>query len=627
MSDLPKLKRSPSRSNLLALVLCVACIFSFAVISFRSWLDKSAAFDEPLHFVSAWLQTHYGEFRCNPEDPPLWKYYIAVGTNKDDLQFDFKNSNWTWMLRAIPGGEVLFTDKVLYQTAGNNPDELLRAAHARMVALGVVLAAAIAWWAWRLAGPVAGVVAVAAFAFDPNFLANTPVVKNDVPITLLFVLLMGVVWLAGERATVWRCAAIILIVAAAVMTKFSGLLALPLLSIALFCRAMLSSSWPFLRWNLSTRLRRLVASVGLVFGCVLFTYFATWACYQFRFGPSPDPDIKFDFKQPILDIAENEMQLSFDPVPTEASIADFNKWILEWKGDPVVSIGRFINAHHLLPQACLYGFLYTYGTSMARRAFLCGDIRIQGWWYYFPLAMLFKTPLATLIALAASAVFCVALVRRSRVRDAWPIFALGAAPVFYMVTAMRSNLNIGLRHVLPVYPFLFIFIGVMAATALARYPKTTGCLMVLLLGGLLGETLAAYPNFIPFFNVAAGGSSGGIRLLSDANLDWGQDLPALARWQREHPDHQLYLSQFGLPDPRYYGIPYIEMGGAGLSQDDEKVPNGLPPVYAISAVNLQGTYIPAALYHDVYERFKKMKPFEVLNGTIYLFKDPVPQPP
>ncbi len=241
--------------------------------------------------------------------------------------------------------------------------------------------------------------------------------------------------------------------------------------------------------------------------------------------------------------------------------------------------------------------------------------------------MLFKTPLATLIALAASAVFCFALVRRSRARDAWPIFALGAAPVFYMAMAMRSNLNIGLRHVLPVYPFLFIFIGVMAATALARYPKTIGCLIVLLLGGLLGETLAAYPNFIPFFNVAAGGSRGGIRLLSDANLDWGQDLPALARWQREHPDHQLYLSQFGLPDPRYYGISYIEMSGAGLSQDDEKVPIGLPPVYAISAVNLQGTYMPAALYHDVYERFKKMKPFEVLNGTIYLFRDPVPQPP
>lgn len=113
-------------------------------------------------------------------------------------------------------------------------------------------------------------------------------------------------------------------------------------------------------------------------------------------------------------------------------------------------------------------------------------------------------------------------------------------------------------------------------------------------------------------------------MLSDANLDWGQDLPALAQWQREHPDRQLYLSQFALPDPRFYKIAYIEMKGGGLEHQDESSPSGLPPVYAISAVNLQGTYVAPEVYRDIYSKFAKMKPFEVLNGTIYLFDQPSP---
>jgi hypothetical protein len=625
MSSSPIPAQSSTRPRLLGLIACTVCLFCFALIGYSAWLNKSAIFDEPFHFLSGWLQTHYADFRCNPEDPPLWKYWFAMGTNKDDLKLDFQGPRWDYMLRSIPGGEVIYSDEVLYRTPGADPDGLLRAARTRMIFVGVAVGAVIGWWAWRLRGPLAGVVAVAAFAFDPNFLANTPIVKNDVPITLVFLLLMAAIWLLGERATVLRCVAILLLVGAALTTKFSGILAIPMLAIALFCRCMLSRPWPFLRWTLATRSQRLWAS-GAFFGCsLIFGYFFIWACYGFRFGPSPDPAVKFDFKEPIVDIAENEMQLRQNSVPTSPSLEQLNQWVQEWKPDLVVRVGKFINAHRLLPQSWLFGFIYTYGTAMARRAFLCGEIRVQGWWYYFPLAMLFKTPLATLIAIAGACVVCIMIICRKISSRSWSICALLIAPLFYMAVAMHGNLNIGLRHILPVYPFLFIFVGIMAAAARRRWPKIITAALVLLLAGLLSETVAAYPDYIPFFNVAAGGSRGGIRLLSDANLDWGQDLPALAQWQRAHPDRQLYLSQFALPDPRFYKISYIEMKGAGLEHQDEVSPSGLPPVYAISAVNLQGTYIAPGLYRDVYSKFAKMKPFEILNGTIYLF-DHAPPP-
>ena len=614
-----------SRPKWLALAACALLLIAFWAIASSAWLGKSAAFDEPFHFIAAWVQTHYGDFRCNPEDPPLWKYYVAAGTGKNDLPMDWQSPLWNRMLDSIPAASVLYSDKALYQTPGIDADKLLRAARMRMVLLGVALGAAIAWWAWRLRGPLAAVVATAAFCFDPNFLAHSPIVKNDVLITLVFLLLMGAIGLVGERATLLRSATVALLVGVALTTKFSGLLAIPVLAIALVCRSVINRPWPFLKWTLATRRPRFAASLALLTASILFGYFFIWACYGFRFGPSSDPRAAFDFKEPIVNIAENEMRLRQDPVPPAVSDSQLARWVEQWKPDAIVRIGKVVNTHHLLPQAWLFGFLYTYGTSLVRRAFLCGQIRAQGWWYYFPLAMLFKTPVATLTGLGLAAAFWFGSARRwAGDRDRWAVCALLIAPIFYLAVAMRSNLNIGLRHVLPVYPFLFIFLGVMAAQAYRRWPKTMSCVLVLLFAGLISETVAAYPDYIPFFNVAAGGSRGGLRLLSDSNIDWGQDLPALARWQREHPDRQLYLCQFALPDPRYYGIHYVSMPGAYAEQVDEKAHSGLPPVYAISAVALQGTYMPPEFQRDLYNRFLKTRPFEVLDGTIYLFNSPPP---
>jgi hypothetical protein len=80
-----------SRPKWLALAACALLLIAFWAVASSAWLDKSAAFDEPFHFVAAWVQTHYGDLRCNPEDPPLWKYYVAAGTSKNDLAMDWQS--------------------------------------------------------------------------------------------------------------------------------------------------------------------------------------------------------------------------------------------------------------------------------------------------------------------------------------------------------------------------------------------------------------------------------------------------------------------------------------------------------------------------------------------------------
>ncbi len=490
-----------------------------------------------------------------------------------------------------------------------------------MLFIGIILGITIAWWAWRLGGPVAAVVATAVFSLDPNFLAHSPLIKNDVTITLILLLIMAAVWLLGERATILRCAALFLLVGIALTTKFSGLLAIPMIAIALTCRALINKPWPFLKWNLQTRLTRTFAAAAVLLCCAIIGYALIWACYGFRFGPSADPAQKFDYALPLQICDVNETIIRQNPPPVYPTSAQLRDWIAHPDRSVTLRAIQFADQHKLFPEAWLYGFLYTYGSSLARRCFLCGQLGIVGWWYYFPLAILFKTPLATLTGIVLAALIWLLNRRRSTTnRDWWPIVATLVGPVFYMAIAMRSHLDIGLRHIFPVYPFLFIFLGITAAKAFRRRPKITGSIVALLFLGLIAETTAAFPDFIPFFNLATGGSRGGLALLGDSNIDWGQDLPALADWQRDHPNYQLYLCRLGSPDPRFYHLHYIEMIGNNMSAPDETHPSGLPPIYAISAAALQGPYMKPE-EREFYQRFLQENPIAILHGTIYLFDD------
>jgi hypothetical protein len=138
--------------------------------------------------------------------------------------------------------------------------------------------------------------------------------------------------------------------------------------------------------------------------------------------------------------------------------------------------------------------------------------------------------------------------------------------------------------------------------------------------GLAIATLAAFPDYLAFFNVASGGERGGLHLLSDSNLDWGQDLPQLAAWQAAHPDRKLYLSYFGTVDPAHYGIRYTNLPG-GYALGPPPAEPREPGVIAISATNLQGVFSQDV--REYYEQLRGVEPFDVLGGTIYLYEWPL----
>jgi hypothetical protein len=610
----------------IALLACAALLGAFAAISWNAAVTKSATYDEPYHLMGAWVAAHHLDFRIDNPDPPLWMYWAAIPNGRDAMRADFNGQLWQSIPANMPR-QWYWCVQTLYRTNGNDADAVLRRSRAMMLTLGVALGALIAWWAWQLAGPIAAVVAVGLFSFDPNFLAHAPLVKNDVVFALAMLLLAVALWQVGRRLTWPRVMLLVLATVVIFTVKFSGVLAGVLVPVVLGVRALMPREWRVFGRTIGRRRNRLLVAAGASGVCAVAAVVGIWAVYGFRFNPTPDPDVHFDTDELVRMAATNEAILRGDRIdPAAAPLVPGH----------FVRTLRWAESRRLLPQAYLAGMLFTYQSALLRPAFLHGGFSARGWWYYFPLAMLVKTPMATIVAVIG-ALFMLGLSHGRAVGvgkevqlkptalpwdwdRVWSLTCLLIPAAIYMSTAMRGNLNLGLRHVLAVYPPLYIATGCAAAYLVRRWSTKTIVVLTILSVGLVIESLTAYPDFIPFFNAAAGGRDGGIRLLGDSNLDWGQDLPALAVWQREHPDAPpMYLAYFGLADPLYYGIRYAPLPGGYHYDPSPQWPHG-DCVIAVSATYLQGLHVDSELFDKFYRPLAKMRPIEILGGSIYLYR-------
>lgn len=168
-------------------------------------------------------------------------------------------------------------------------------------------------------------------------------------------------------------------------------------------------------------------------------------------------------------------------------------------------------------------------------AYLCGRYSSNGWWYYFPAAILFKTPLPTLVLLF------IGLARKFSKREILFLYLPIAA---FLGSAMLSSVNIGLRHILPIYPFLFLVAG-RGAEFLFSGGRWKRAGLGLLAGAYLAQAILIPPHHLSFFNFAVGGPQNGRRYLVDSNLDWGQNDRFLEAYLCSHPGKAFQID----PDP------------------------------------------------------------------------------
>ena len=256
--------------------------------------------------------------------------------------------------------------------------------------------------------------------------------------------------------------------------------------------------------------------------------------------------------------------------------------------------------------------------------YLFGQTSTTGWWYYFPIALILKTPLPLLILFAAALI-------RTALKRTWRTDLIFLLPsLFLFVSLIFNTNNLGYRYLLPIVPLLIVYISGLWPRTITRsllptipLSSTRLALLALLTWSIIG-TLRIYPYYLTYFNELAGGPDHGRYILSDSNIDWGQDMVGLKNYVEQNGIDQIKLSYFGLAHPTAYGLATQALPPVRTAMNDQGAwwlktyyPTDPPPgKYAISVVNLMGgIWIDRAAYAF----FRDRTPDATIGNSIYLY--------
>jgi hypothetical protein len=275
---------------------------------------------------------------------------------------------------------------------------------------------------------------------------------------------------------------------------------------------------------------------------------------------------------------------------------------------------------HVLPESYLYGLADIRRLSTAGRSFptyIFGQVHAHGVPYYFPAAFVIKSTLGFMILLGVAGYAVITRKLEGRRRLAFLILP----PVVYLIVAMSTGLNIGARHILPMYPFLAVLIGG-AAVALSRVRRGWVYAVAALLVWHVGSSLRSYPVYMAHSNELWGGPSGTYRYLTDSNVDWGQQLLSVKAYVEKNGIKECWFGYFVQPlvDYHDYGIPCHElptMDGIWAHQQVDTPPTVTGTVF-VSAGVLSGYEFGSALLSP-YQTFVRERPVAVIDQGIFVY--------
>jgi hypothetical protein len=438
-------------------------------------------------------------------------------------------------------------------------DDILRVSRLPNLILGAVLVGLVGWWTYRLWGAWSALLAGCLAAFDPNLIAHGGLATNDITIALFFFLTIYLFWEYQRRPSPRGLLAVGIAAGLSLATKFTGILVFVILGVLFLI--------PMLGKNRAD-------------------------------GSDENVEEQQDFGTRLKQI-----------FPTFFRI---------------VLIALVV----VVVLYCGYGFPawakgFKYQLARAEAGdphfYFLGEITSRGSLAYFPVAFLIKTPVGTLLMILAS---LIPWPGASRLDLRTAAFLLVPAAI-YSAAMVATRINLGLRYLLPIYPFLFVLAGRMGmvrfGSSLATVLGRAGCLAMV--GLTAASSLAIAPHQLAYFNELIGGPAQGHRYLSDSNLDWGQDLKGLKAFMDRERIPVIYLSYFGTAAPAGWGIHYQFLPGWVENMQDpdlkECVPQNGRQILAISIVNLQGIYFDEK--RDRFRWLESRTPLTTIGHSIYVY--------
>jgi 4-amino-4-deoxy-L-arabinose transferase-like glycosyltransferase len=454
-------------------------------------------------------------------------------------------------------------------------DTILFLARLPMLGLSLLLGLAIYRWGLRLYGGRGALLALALYVFDPNIVAHSGVVMTDLGATLFFFLALDGLWRWSERPSSATLVLTGLALGGAFASKYTALWLVPIL---------------------------------LALGAVLIVTRA------------PIPERPLSSRGWVQLPAENRVA-SLVLAATVLAIVAFLVVVLSYAGS---GLGAYwVGLEHGL-----------FHSQAGYTGYLMGRHSPSGWWYYYLFAYLVKTPLGSLaiVALAIAA----ALSGRRRLPPKDEAFLWIPVATILAITAVWK-IHIGLRHVLPIYPFLCLAAGRVAGAAGAgrllprrgagsgrgaRLDRLLPAAALLCAAATAVEAVSIVPNDLAYFNPLVGGPRRGHLYLLDSNLDWGQASKALVRYVAAQRLPAIYCSFASNADPWYDGLRYQYVPGIlnpEVSRSrDFLLPDGLGrELLAVSAMSLHLVRLGGGTLWD----WLKNRPVVAMPGYAYLVYD------
>jgi hypothetical protein len=560
---------------LLLTVLCVELALSAGRLSQTS--------DEACHILAGYRSWMNFDFGVNPEHPPLVKLVAALPLLHLPLR-----------VPPLPGGyfrgaEFLGGEKFLYS---NNADAILFRARlaAGMFTLGLALAVFFA--AKRDWGIGPAFLALALLVFEPNLLAHGALVTTDMGVTFGLFLAVAAYSAYRKGPSIGKLAFAAAAAGVAVAAKHSGILVFPILALlALIDWWLESRTSRAAAVNLPDAAMRAWRSVSPLVAIFAMAFAILWACYGFRYSARPSG---LQINPPLSAFASEGKGMGSRLILGAA----------RWK---------------VLPESYLYGLADVFTLSETTPTFFLGRFYSRGQWFYFPGVFLIKSTLGFLLLL---------LILLPRLRAAFEdkylrkALFLAVPALFYFLVAMASGVNIGERHILPVYPFLIVLVAAGAWNAARRsraYAMAIGCLVVF----HVISSVRAFPNYLPYSNEIWGGPAKTYQVLSDSNVDWSQGLKAMRQYLDKNQVKDCWFAYFGsvIIDSSYYGISCKPLPTSFERLAQARMP--VIPAEIDGPVFLSASEISGPLWGtdaaNPYVGFRRRRPTEVIAGSILLF--------
>jgi hypothetical protein len=552
--------------------VCVGALLCLLALQLVNVAHKtSSSWDEAHHLFDGYTIWKFHDYRLNPEVPPFIKMTAAVPLLGMDLKVP-PNQGRSNQTEAFLDGKAFVW--------GNGGDRVLFPARMMCAGFALALGLLIYLWAEETFGFVAGIFALAMFCFDPNVLGNGAMVTTDVGAAFCFVAGMYSFYRYCRRPGWGRLGLAGVALGLALSAKYTGIFLVPMLMLVVALEGWMARDWRVL-WR----------RVGALVGMGLVAWVVVWSFYGFRYKAAPAGT---DLNPPLA------------------------KYLEQMHDQRDAKLLRAMAKVKVLPEGYLWGLENTKETEWDDPSYFWGKVYRHGNWEYFPVALLIKSTLALLILVA---LLPLAWLWGLRGRGREMVFLLVPVGV-YLAISMSSSMDIGARHLLPVWAFLYVLIGGTAAV-LVEHDVRWGWVLAGLMCWQVVTSVRVSPAYMAYGNEAWGGPAKVDRYLGDSNTDWGQQLKAVKAYLDERKITNCWFAYFpdGSIDPEDYGIHCKRLPTTDLLYWLD-VPTPTPPVIRgtvlISAGDLEGIEFGDGKLNP-YDQFWRVKPTAVIQHGVYVF--------